>query len=205
MSTKDRVIEQALDMFIYDGVKSVRMDDIATALHMSKRTLYELFGDKETLLIESIKHFHKQINIKQDLVSKDAKNVIEELMLSLEQWEKHSESNYKLILGLKKYYPKAFAIVREYRHKDRNIALKIKLEKGVKQGLFLNDINLDIAITLFTDSMLGVVSNNDQLYKNSISHKETLLYIIIYFFRGIATDKGIQLIETYRTKLKYLS
>ena len=205
MSTKDRVIEQALDMFIYDGVKSVRMDDIATAFHMSKRTLYELFGDKETLLIESIKHFHKQINIKQDLVSKDAKNVIEELMLSLEQWEKHSESNYKLILGLKKYYPKAFAIVREYRHKDRNIALKIKLEKGVKQGLFLNDINLDIAITLFTDSMLGVVSNNDQLYKNSISHKETLLYIIIYFFRGIATDKGIQLIETYRTKLKYLS
>ncbi len=203
MSTKERVIEQAINMFIYDGVKSVRMDDIAMALHMSKRTLYELFGDKESLLIESIKHFHNQVNIKQELASKNANNVIEELMLSLEQWELNSEHNYKLISGLKKFYPKAFETVRGYRHKDRNGALKEKLAKGVDQGLFLDDIDLDIAITLFTDSVLGVVSNNEQIYKSSISHKETLTYLIIYFFRGIATEKGIQLIENYRTKLSF--
>ena len=31
------------------GVKSVRMDDVATSLGMSKRTLYEMFGDKEEI------------------------------------------------------------------------------------------------------------------------------------------------------------
>ena len=202
MSTKERVIEQALNMFIYDGVKSVRMDDIATALHMSKRTLYELFGDKETLLIESIKQYHKQINTKQQMASSGAKNVIEDLMLSLEQWEIHSEHNYKLISGLKKFYPKAFTAIRGYKLKDGNVLLKVKIEKGIKQGIFLDDIDIDTVINIFSDSILGVATNNDQVLTSPISHKEILMHTIIYFFRGIATSKGIKLIEEYRTKLK---
>ncbi len=39
-----------MEMFRSQGIKSVRMDDIAQQLGVSKRTLYELFGDKETLL-----------------------------------------------------------------------------------------------------------------------------------------------------------
>ena len=205
MPTRERVIEKAIDMFIYNGVKSVRMDDIASALHMSKRTLYELFGDKESLLIESIKHFHNTINIKQEEASKGAKNAIEEIMSFLEQWEIHAENNYKLISSLRRFYPKAFTSIRGYKQKDNHLLLKTKLEKGVKEGLFLDDIDLDVAINLFTDSVFGMMSNNERTYKSSTSHKETLMYLITYFFRGIATTKGIGLIEAYRVKLKFSS
>ena len=47
MDQKERIIEQAMQMFVSQGIKSVRMDDIAQQLGVSKRTLYELFGDKE--------------------------------------------------------------------------------------------------------------------------------------------------------------
>ena len=50
MDQKERIIEQAMQMFVTQGIKSVRMDDIAQQLGVSKRTLYELFGDKEGLL-----------------------------------------------------------------------------------------------------------------------------------------------------------
>ena len=50
MDQKERIIEQAMHMFVSQGIKSVRMDDIAQMMGISKRTLYELFGDKETLL-----------------------------------------------------------------------------------------------------------------------------------------------------------
>ena len=50
MDQKERIIEQAMHMFVSQGIKSVRMDDIAQQLGVSKRTLYELFGDKEGLL-----------------------------------------------------------------------------------------------------------------------------------------------------------
>ena len=49
MDQKERIIEQAMHMFVSQGIKSVRMDDIAQQLGVSKRTLYELFGDKEGL------------------------------------------------------------------------------------------------------------------------------------------------------------
>ena len=49
MSQKEYIIERASEMFVANGIKSVRMDDIAHNLGVSKRTLYELFGDKATI------------------------------------------------------------------------------------------------------------------------------------------------------------
>ena len=52
---RERIIEQAAKMFAEQGIKSIRMDDIAKALGVSKRTLYEMFEDKEELLYLSIR------------------------------------------------------------------------------------------------------------------------------------------------------
>ncbi len=41
---------EATILFQAQGVKQVRMDDIARELSISKKTLYELFSDKEELL-----------------------------------------------------------------------------------------------------------------------------------------------------------
>ena len=55
MTQKERVIAHVAEMIKQMGVRSIRMDDVASSLGMSKRTLYEMFGDKEDLLFESIK------------------------------------------------------------------------------------------------------------------------------------------------------
>ena len=51
---KEQIINTAFDLFSQYGIKSVSMDDVAKAAGISKRTLYESFEDKETLLIEGI-------------------------------------------------------------------------------------------------------------------------------------------------------
>ena len=53
---KEQIINTAFDLFSQYGIKSVSMDDVAKAAGISKRTLYESFEDKETLLIEGIDH-----------------------------------------------------------------------------------------------------------------------------------------------------
>jgi len=45
--------------FLHKGVKSVKMDDIANALAISKRTLYEIYSNKEELLLEAV-HIHEE-------------------------------------------------------------------------------------------------------------------------------------------------
>ena len=54
MTQKEQIMDQVMAMFIAQGIKSVRMDDIARQLSISKRTLYEMFGDKEELLYQCI-------------------------------------------------------------------------------------------------------------------------------------------------------
>ena len=57
---KERIIDQAMHMFVSQGIKSVRMDDIAQQLGVSKRTLYEMFGDKEGLLYLAMERYSER-------------------------------------------------------------------------------------------------------------------------------------------------
>ena len=54
LELRERIIDTALNSFATHGIKSITMDDIAAALGISKRTLYEVFADKESLLKECI-------------------------------------------------------------------------------------------------------------------------------------------------------
>lgn len=54
MVIKEQIMLTAFDLFSEHGIKNVSMDDIAHNASISKRTLYELFEDKETLLTECI-------------------------------------------------------------------------------------------------------------------------------------------------------
>ena len=60
MSKQEKVIKRAAEMIAELGVKSLRVDDLAHDLGVSKRTLYEMFGDKEELLYHSIKYLFQK-------------------------------------------------------------------------------------------------------------------------------------------------
>ena len=47
MESRNRIIEGAAELFRTYGIKSVTMDSLANHLGISKRTIYELFSDKE--------------------------------------------------------------------------------------------------------------------------------------------------------------
>jgi AcrR family transcriptional regulator len=50
----ERILIHANEMFMQYGLKSVSMDDIASRLGMSKKTIYQYFADKEGLVKEVV-------------------------------------------------------------------------------------------------------------------------------------------------------
>ena len=60
MELKERIVDTALRLFTDLGIKSVRMDDIASVCGISKRTLYEQFTDREHLVRQAIETYVKQ-------------------------------------------------------------------------------------------------------------------------------------------------
>ena len=68
-SLRDRIIDVALDDFTSQGIRSVTMDEVATKLGISKRTLYEVFADKEALLVDCILKLQGNADAYVDFVS----------------------------------------------------------------------------------------------------------------------------------------
>ena len=62
---REKILATAIESFQENGIKAVKMDDIANRLSISKRTLYEIYGNKEDLLYECVcyhdKHFEKEL------------------------------------------------------------------------------------------------------------------------------------------------
>ena len=162
MDQKERIIEQAMQMFVAQGIRSVRMDDIAQQLGVSKRALYELFGDKEGLLYLAMERFFECKRIERAAACAGARNVLEAMFMVLGGVMDNAEVIQRLLNNLRKFYPSVYEkMTREGSAKSRR-DLQDMLEKGIADGLVVDTMQ--------------IISN---------------------FFRGIATAKGMQLIDDY--------
>ena len=173
------------------------MDDIATQLGVSKRTIYEIFGDKETLIYECMEYYNNKLHAEKNRIMSQASNIIEEFILLLKNWEKDADANYNLIVSLKRFYPNIYKKLSEGHAQKEFETLKRKMIEGVEKGYLLKSVNYDLAISVFTYSIYGIISNQKAILPNNVSEKEAFKYVVTYFFRGIATEKGRKLIDEY--------
>ena len=74
---QERIIQIATKLFLKNGVKSVTIDRIVKELHTSKRTIYNHFEDKITLLRACLDVYHKKVSKENEEIIKSADNVIE--------------------------------------------------------------------------------------------------------------------------------
>ena len=67
------------------------------------------------------------------------------------------------------------------------------MEEGIKQGLYRNDMNIDI-IARFYLARIENMLHNEEL-TNEYSYTELFNTLFIYHIRGIANKNGIEYLE----------
>lgn len=53
---KERILDYVFNEFATYGIKRVSVDDIAQKMHISKKTIYDLFINKEELLLAAVEY-----------------------------------------------------------------------------------------------------------------------------------------------------
>ena len=198
MASREQVIERAADMIVELGVKSLRVDDVAHDLAMSKRTIYELFADKKELLYYSIKHlFHREaVNV---MASVDGRSSgIPALFEMFDMMAKSGATRQRIMENLRKFYPELFEqIMKENR--DYGLArLRDRLNQLVEEGLVADTVNVDLSVTMFYYISMGLWRRQGQLVlPEGVTEADAYRYTIVNFFRGIATIKGVEQIDNY--------
>jgi AcrR family transcriptional regulator len=195
---KEKIISKASDMFLKLGFKSITMDDIAGEMCISKKTIYKYFCNKEILIEESTAAIHKEIHEIIDTIIKQDHNAIEENFEIRKMFkEMFKSSDTSPIYQLKKHYPEIYEKVMLREINDCNSAFEQNIKKGIQQGLYRENINIESYIQFYYQLVFNIKAN-------IVSEKEGQkieLEILEYHTRAMATSKG--LIELEKHLLNY--
>ena len=190
---KERIIATATEAFTTKGIKSITMDDIAAALGISKRTLYEVFVDKESLLKDRILTVQAERDRYLQEVYEQSHNVLEVILAVFQKSiEMFHKTNKRFFEDIKKY-PKAYALMTNRHNQDSEETVNF-FKEGVKQGIFRDDVNFAI-INLLVREQIDVLMNTDIC--KEYSFLEVYESIMFTFLRGISTEQGAHELEAF--------
>jgi len=190
---KSRILHTSMQEFKQKGIRSVRMDDIANSLGISKRTLYEIYANKEELLLAGIIE-EENIKEKEALVFiSDESYTVMDLIIKFYHLkiEELTHTNPLFYSELHKY-PHIIKFINQRHHTldKRNMTF---IERGIREGYFSPQFNYDIIFQIINGATTVMMTESffkgydvQTIFKNVIS----------FFIRGFCTDKGIREIDS---------
>lgn len=188
---KTQILQSAMKLFAQHGIRAVKMDDVASSLAISKRTLYEIFENKELLLFEGIKFYHhmRGEQIKQIVAGCD--NVMEIMLkiyqMKVEQFRKTNPAFYSDI----KRYPSVLQYLEQESVKSRSKFI-LFVERGIREGYFRPELNYELVGRLF--DVMGRHIMEAQLYRD-YSIEDIFKSYIFISLRGFCTDRGVTALD----------
>ena len=192
---KQHIISESIQLFLKFGVKSLTMEDIARKLGISKKTLYTHVKDKEDLLLQAVILFGKFEDKQLSEICSRGLNAIDE-SLEIKKWVLDMIQNIhpSVAYDIEKFYPAVSKRMKTSRHENVYRSIYQNIVKGQKEGLYRSDINADILAKLYIGRMESIF---DQELFPSTTYNVSDVYMewFIYHIHGMATSKGLQILE----------
>jgi len=195
---QERIITEAGALFARYGIRSITMDFLAEQMGISKRTIYENFSDKETLLKEIILRFKKrQVREAQQIIT-ESENIIEAMFTLLQRMVNTMKNvNPLFFQDIKRYHAGLFRQMQEKGDlRDHSITGNI-LDEGVRQGILRSDLNREL-VNLAIHELFNMFRPDSTLTSVGYDRAEMFDNIVIPYLIGISTEEGRQLIEKHR-------
>lgn len=203
MDIKEKIVQGAAEQFMLYGVKSVTMDEIASALGMSKRTIYEHFANKKELLMAVVDHIHEQQDCQERELSAKSETVLDEFFNLFNQMDDRYQRIGKFTFEVGKFYPEVYEHKYHNYHEKAIERLKQRMQKGIEQGVILPTLNLEFSTYMLMEMVYNVITRRRRIIQMHIPLTEAFKYIIIYLLRGFSTDKGIRIIDEKTKNWRY--
>jgi len=198
MNTKEKILQHASMRFLSVGIRNVTMDSLASELAISKRTIYELFTDKDTLVIESIRHMIIENNEVLLKIIESTDNVIEAIFIIIKRQEQiRKEYPTVFVEDVKKYFSDVQASFYSSKSDLKQFSITYPLlEKGIMQGIFRDDLKIEL-VDNFIQEIISMVHTSDRIRCLNPADIEVFYNIFLPYLRGISTGKGLGLINKY--------
>ena len=192
MITQEKILKKATQLFMHYGIKTIKMDDIAKDLSISKRTLYTIFKSKQSLVTSIVKK-HVESQRKQLLeLPLNSENAIDKMLGTLNIiTNMYSKLHKNVLFDLQKFYPETWIIINKFQNDFIKNRIEQNLIEGKKEGVYRNEIEPKILSSLYT-TQLQLFSDQSNFNLDKFLFTDYLSQMFEYHLYGIMSYEGVK-------------
>ncbi|MBP2832604.1 TetR/AcrR family transcriptional regulator [Aquimarina sp. U1-2] len=193
---KEKIIEKANDMFLNLGFKSVTMDDLASEMGMSKKTIYTHFQNKTKLVEATTDHLFCSICDGINGILDQKHDPIEELY-AIKAFVMNHLKNEKTapLHQLEKYYPHIHQGLKTKQFEIFQDCVVDNLKRGIEKGVFRKNIDIQFISRIYFIGSVGI-KNKNMFPEHMFPVGKLMDDYLEYHILGITTEKGRKILNT---------
>lgn len=202
MSNFNKTLDKVENLFLKYGFKSLTMNDISRELGISKKTLYQYVENKNDLINKVIQFHIIQEKEMVQAAKEEARDALHEMLLvskNIKQSIKKVNSN--LIFDLQKYYRESWEMIDNYRKDYVFKTIKDNIAQGIEEGVYRKEINPDTIAKMYI-GMMHLIFDEQYFPGGEYNLAKVYTEAIHYHINGIASPKGLKLLENYYQEQK---
>lgn len=166
------------------------MDDLASQLGISKKTLYKYFEDKNDLINTIIL---RTLNFEEKMcykIQSNSENALEALIkISKMVTQRLNNVNPAIFYDLQKHHNEAWQILEKHKWDFVLNAISQNIKRGIQEGIYRNDLNIEVISRLYIATM-DVIMNSEIYRWPEFQFHELFKEIMRFQFHGIINENG---------------
>ena len=180
---REEIIRACIALFNQKGLKFT-MDDVANYCRISKKTMYVVFNDKETLFLAVVDYLFDGIKESEaEVINDTSLSTIEKIKKILGVMpESYKELDFGKMLLIKEKYPAIYEKVEERLETGWEKTLEL-LERGVKEGVIRN-VDISIVKIMF-EASVEQFFRRDIINRDKINYHKALNQVVEIILEGI--------------------
>ena len=184
---KESIMDAVIEEFNKKGMKFT-MDDIAKDLHISKKTIYKEFNDKDELFYATVEYGFEAIKKTEAevLATKDIDIIekISRLIICLP--DNYKNIDFRRVYQLRDKYPDVYKAISSHLERDWEDTEKL-LREAMDQGV-MRRLPIPV-IRLMIEGTIEKFLTSEELSNSDISYDQSLEYMIDIIINGLKVTK----------------
>lgn len=183
------------------GFKSITMDEVANHCNISKKTIYQFFTDKDSIINEVVKRHMSSDVCKMRDILETATSALDEIIRISEFMKKDiGRIHPSILFDLKKYHPTAWELFNVHKHTIFIEGVTRNLKRGIEEGVYRDSIDISVMARLQCLE-IEAMFNTDLFPPDTFEPATLQLHFIDHFMRGICSKPGLVQWEETSTNL----
>ncbi|MBE5826899.1 MAG: TetR/AcrR family transcriptional regulator [Butyrivibrio sp.] len=186
-NVRQSIMDAVISQFNQKGMKFT-MDDVSKELHISKKTIYKEFNDKDELFLATVEYGFNALKEKEaEILADESLDIVEKLSRVIVCLpDNYRNIDFRKVYQLKDKYPAIYNRVAERVESDWDATEKL-MREAIDAG-YIRNIPIEV-IKLTIEGAIEKFLSTANLSKTDLTYEESLNTMIDIVINGIRKDR----------------